>query len=81
MKTRAAVAWKALFDGKTLTGWKEPNFSGQGEIEVKDGQMILGAGSDITGMNYTGETPQMKSNAGKFHPTAQGERSPGSREG
>jgi sugar phosphate isomerase/epimerase len=55
----AAVAWKALFDGKTLTGWKEPNFSGQGEIEVKDGQMILGSGSDITGMNYTGDTPKM----------------------
>jgi sugar phosphate isomerase/epimerase len=55
----AVVPWKPLFDGKTLTGWKAPNFSGQGEVEVKDGQMILGTGSDITGMNYTGDLPKM----------------------
>jgi sugar phosphate isomerase/epimerase len=55
----AAVPWKPLFDGKTLTDWKAPNFSGQGEVEVKDGQMILGAGSDITGLNYTGDLPKM----------------------
>ena len=55
----AAVLWKPLFDGKTLTGWKAPNFSGQGEVEVKDGTLILGAGSDITGMNYAGDLPQM----------------------
>lgn len=55
----AAATWQPLFDGKTLTGWKAPNFSGQGEVEVKDGQMILSIGSDITGMNYTGETPKM----------------------
>ncbi len=54
-----AVAWKPLFDGKTLTGWKAPNFSGQGEVEVKDGQMILGMGSDITGMNLAGAYPKM----------------------
>jgi len=54
-----AVAWKPLFDGRTLTGWKAPNFSGQGEVEVKDGQMILGMGSDITGMNLAGDYPKM----------------------
>jgi sugar phosphate isomerase/epimerase len=55
----APAAWKQLFDGQTLTNWKEPNFSGQAEIEVKDGQMILGIGNDITGLNYTGEIPKM----------------------
>ncbi len=54
-----AAAWKPLFDGKTLTGWKAPNFSGQGEVEVKDGQMILGMGGDITGMNLAGEYPKI----------------------
>ena len=55
----AGAAWKPMFDGKTLTGWKAPAFSGQGEVEVKDGQMILGIGSDITGMNYTGDLLKM----------------------
>jgi sugar phosphate isomerase/epimerase len=57
--TAAAVLWKPLFDGQTLTGWKAPNFSGQGEVEVKDGAMILSAGDDITGMNYTGDVAKM----------------------
>ena len=55
----AAAGWKPIFDGKTLTNSKAPNFSGQGEVEVKDAQMILGMGGDITGMNYTGDIPKM----------------------
>jgi sugar phosphate isomerase/epimerase len=53
-----AAAWVPLFNGKNLDGWKAPNFSGQGEVTVKDGQMILGQGGDITGMNYAGEIPR-----------------------
>jgi len=55
----AGGAWQPIFDGKTLNGWKAPDFSGQGEVEVKDGQMILGIGDDITGMNYAGDLPRM----------------------
>jgi hypothetical protein len=55
----AEPEWKAIFDGKTLTGWKAPNFSGQGEVEVDKGAMVLGVGSDITGMNLVGEIPKM----------------------
>ena len=50
--------WKSLFDGKTLTGWKAPNFSGQGTVEIEHGTMVLGMGSDITGMNLAGEAPK-----------------------
>jgi hypothetical protein len=50
--------WKSLFDGKTLNGWKAPNFSGQGTVEVDKGTMVLGVGSDITGMNLAGEAPK-----------------------
>jgi hypothetical protein len=50
---------KALFDGKTLTGWKTTPFAGTGEITVKDGKMILDPGEPLTGVNYTGETPKM----------------------
>ncbi|MDR3403259.1 MAG: DUF1080 domain-containing protein [Chthoniobacter sp.] len=52
-------AWQSLFDGKTLTGWKPPGFSGQGTIEIKNGTMVLGVGSDITGMNPTIDFPKM----------------------
>jgi sugar phosphate isomerase/epimerase len=56
--TTAAADWQPLFDGKTLDGWKAPDFSGQGEVTVKDGQMILGIGDDLTGMNYVGDLPK-----------------------
>jgi hypothetical protein len=50
--------WQPLFDGKTLAGWKEPMFAGQGEVLVGDGQIVLGMGDDLTGISYTGEVPQ-----------------------
>jgi len=51
-------AWQPLFDGKTLTGWKAPNFSGQGTVEVEKGTIVLGMGGDITGLNPTGDLPK-----------------------
>lgn len=57
-KTNAAPAWKSLFDGKTLAGWKVTDFAGRGEVEVKDGQLILGSGS-MTGVTWTNELPRM----------------------
>lgn len=50
--------WQSLFDGKTLKGWKAPNFSGQGTVEIVKGTMQLGIGSDITGMNVDGDIPK-----------------------
>jgi sugar phosphate isomerase/epimerase len=50
--------WTSLFDGKTLNGWKLPNFSGQGEVKVADGVMVLDMGGDLTGVNFAGETPK-----------------------
>jgi len=55
----AASGWIPLFDGKTLAGWKEPKFSGQGEVKVADGKLVLGQGNEITGINYAGEIPRM----------------------
>lgn len=40
----------SLFDGKTLKGWKKTNFGGEGEVYVKDGQLRLDVGSDLTGV-------------------------------
>jgi hypothetical protein len=48
---------KSLFDGKTLQGWKAPQFGGEGKVEVKDGAIILGLGATMTGITYTGKVP------------------------
>ncbi|NQU22720.1 MAG: DUF1080 domain-containing protein [Candidatus Nealsonbacteria bacterium] len=50
-------AWKDLFDGKTLDGWKVPEFGGEGEVSVKDGAIVMEMGSAMTGVTYTGELP------------------------
>ncbi|MFH1922316.1 MAG: DUF1080 domain-containing protein [Planctomycetota bacterium] len=51
-------AWKSMFDGKTLEGWKVPVFGGDGEVTVKDGTMVLGMGDPMTGITYTGKLPR-----------------------
>ncbi len=55
----AAAAWVPIFNGKTLDDWKFPKFSGQGEVTVEDGRIILYQGNDITGVNYAKEVPRM----------------------
>jgi hypothetical protein len=54
------AAWKTLFDGKTLTGWKATDFAGRGEVSVKDGRIILESGS-MTGITWTnaGDLPRI----------------------
>ena len=47
--------WKDLFDGKTLTGWKVPDFGGQGKVYVKDGTIVMERGSMMTGVTWTGK--------------------------
>jgi hypothetical protein len=50
--------WKSLFDGKTLTGWKIPNFGTQGEVVVEDGRIVLGFGDGCTGVTWTKDFPK-----------------------
>ena len=47
---KAEPKWRALFDGKTLSGWKTTQFGAHAEPEVKDGQLILPAGDPLTGV-------------------------------
>ena len=49
-KTTDVVAWTSLFDGKSLGEWNVSEFGGDGEVKVKDGCIILGAGLDLTGI-------------------------------
>ena len=50
--------WKALFDGRSLTGWKITNFGGEGEITVEDRKIVLEFGSSLTGITYAKEFPR-----------------------
>jgi hypothetical protein len=55
--------WISLFDGKTLTQWKETDFGGKGEVEVLPDfkgspALILGYGL-MTGVTFTNEFPKM----------------------
>jgi hypothetical protein len=47
--------WKDLFDGRTLKGWKTPQFGGEGKVSVKDGAIVMELGSMMTGVTWAGE--------------------------
>jgi hypothetical protein len=53
-----ADQWKSLFDGKSLAGWKAPEFGGEGKVYVKDGMIVMEQGSSMTGIARTGEVPR-----------------------
>ena len=52
-------AEKSLFDGQTLKGWKKTQFGGEAEIEVKEGRIVMRAGSPITGITWTEAFPKI----------------------
>jgi hypothetical protein len=52
--TQPAAEGRSLFDGKTLTNWKATEFGGSGEVEVKDGLLMLGTGERLTGVVWEG---------------------------
>ena len=39
--TRREPPWNALFDGRSLAGWRESAFGGNGPIELVDGRLLL----------------------------------------
>ena len=50
--------WTPLFDGRTLSGWKTTEFGGEGKVEVKQGELILGVGSNLTGVTIDRPIPR-----------------------
>jgi Domain of Unknown Function (DUF1080) len=48
-------AWQPLFDGKTLTNWQATKFLGEGAVTVENGQLILEAGRNLTGITWIGQ--------------------------
>src|SRR5258706_12570930 len=51
--------WRELFDGKTLGNWTATNFGGQGNVEIEAGRIVLGFGSDLTGITWKGSMPRI----------------------
>ena len=64
-----APGGKALFDGKTLAGWKSTPFGGEGKVFVKDGTIVMQQGHEMTGITWTGKPPR-----GNFELTLEGMR-------
>jgi carboxypeptidase Q len=54
--SKADEAWRPLFDGKSLAGWGLTQFGGAGEVEVKDGELVLNQGI-LTGIHWTNTFP------------------------
>jgi hypothetical protein len=54
----AEPAWKPLFDGKSLEGWKSTDFGGQGDVTVEEGAIRLEFGSSMTGITWQKDFPR-----------------------
>ena len=50
-------AWEALFDGKTLKGWKIADFRAKGSVTVTHGELRIGPGEPAAGIVRDGEPP------------------------
>lgn len=46
--------WRALFNGKSLAGWRSAQFGGEGQISVQDGAILMEFGDSLTGVTYQG---------------------------
>lgn len=53
------IGWQSMFDGQTLTGWRETQFAGRGEVSCRAGLLVLDMGDPFTGVNWTNEFPTM----------------------
>ncbi len=46
------AGWKALFDKKSLDGWKSADFYAAGKVQVKDEAILMEKGKKMTGVTY-----------------------------
>src|SRR3954470_23961589 len=55
----AGEGWLPLFDGKTLTGWRETDFAGRGEVSCSLGMLVFNTGDPFTGVTWTNSVAKM----------------------
>ncbi|MDE3168138.1 MAG: DUF1080 domain-containing protein [Acidobacteriota bacterium] len=51
-------AWKPLFDGHSLAGWRATPFRDAGKPSAVSGVLTLAAGNPLTGITWTGAFPR-----------------------
>jgi len=49
--------WRAMFDGKSLSGWRVTNFEEGGQVDVRNGLLVFTKGDPFVGVNYTNQMP------------------------
>ena len=49
--------WQPLFDGESLEGWSIPVYGGDGEVDIQEGNIVIGRGEMMTGIRYEREFP------------------------
>lgn len=54
-KATGDAAGKALFDGKSLEGWKSTDFFRPGKVHVQEGAIIMEKGDMMTGITFAGK--------------------------
>lgn len=50
--------WRPLFDGKTLGGWRQTPFNGNGPVKVEGGVLLLGPGAPLSGVTWSQPFPE-----------------------
>ena len=51
--------WIPLFDGESTAGWSIPVYGGDGNVDVQEGNLVIGRGEMMTGIRYEKEFPKM----------------------
>ena len=54
----ATEKWVSLFDGESTAGWSIPVYGGDGDVDVQEGNLVIGRGEMMTGIRYEKEFPK-----------------------
>ena len=55
----AGEDWRALFDGRSLAGWRVTDFQEGGSVDVRNGLLLFHRGDPFVGVNCTNEIPKV----------------------
>jgi hypothetical protein len=51
--------WQPLFDSESLAGWSVPVYGGDGNVDVQNGNIVIGRGEMMTGIHCEKELPKV----------------------
>lgn len=59
-ETPGGPVWQSLWNGTDLTGWQPISFGGEGEVNCRDGVLVLPRGEPFTGIRFTNAFPTLE---------------------